>query len=81
MTACTGRSRGELVVDDQIWQYSVISDISDQVGYLHRISESWHWFQAGYIRPKADISDVSDISGFQSGSRALALVPGQTYPI
>jgi hypothetical protein len=24
--------------------FSVASDISDQVGYLHRVPVSWHWF-------------------------------------
>jgi hypothetical protein len=54
---------------------TVISDMSYQVGYFHRIPEPWHWFQAGYIRPSADISDVTDISDIQSGSRPLALAP------
>jgi hypothetical protein len=31
-------------VDDLIWQSSVISDISNQVGYFHRIPEPWDWF-------------------------------------
>jgi hypothetical protein len=38
-----------------------------------------HWFQAGYIWPRMDISDVSDISDFWSGSSALARAPGRIY--
>jgi hypothetical protein len=30
------------IVDDQICLEYVISDISDQVGYFHRIPEPWH---------------------------------------
>jgi hypothetical protein len=43
-------------------------------------SRTLHWFEAGYIRPRMDISDVSDISDFRSGSRALAQAPCQIYP-
>jgi hypothetical protein len=50
-----------------------------KAGYFHRISEPWHWFQVGYIRPRTNISDVSDISGIRSGSRALARAPGWIY--
>jgi hypothetical protein len=64
-------------IDDQIWQEYVISDILD--GYFHRIPEPWLWFHARYIQPMVDISNVSDISDLQSGSRALALAPGRIY--
>jgi hypothetical protein len=59
---------------------SVASDIPDQVGYFHRVPESWHWFQVGYIRPTADISDGSDISDPRSGSRTVAVRSGHIYP-
>jgi hypothetical protein len=44
---------------------SIASNISDQVGYFHRVPEPWQWFQVRYIRPKPDISDP------QSGSRTV----------
>jgi hypothetical protein len=36
--------------------------------------------QVEYIQPREDISDVSDISSFRSGSKALALALGRIYP-
>jgi hypothetical protein len=70
-----------IYVNDQIWHYSIISDISDKVRYFHWIPEPCHWFQARYIWPRVDISDVLNISSFQSGFRAIALAPGQIYAI
>jgi hypothetical protein len=98
-------------VDDQIWRNTVISDISNQVGYFHRIlgpctgsrpdisdlgwtylmyqtypasgrvPEPWHGLHVGYIRPRADISDASDIFDHRSGSRTVAAGSGRVYPI
>jgi hypothetical protein len=57
----------------------VASNISDQVRYFFLIPKPWHWFQVGYIRPRTDISDASDISSLRSGSRALSLVLDRIY--
>jgi hypothetical protein len=58
---------------------SIASDISNLVGYLHRVLEPWHWFQVGYIRPRMDISVTSDTSGPWSGSKTMAAKSSRTY--
>jgi hypothetical protein len=45
-----------------------------------RVPEPWHGLQVGYIWPRADISDVSDISDHRSGSRILTAGSGWIYP-
>jgi hypothetical protein len=65
------------------------SDISDpERTYLmyqtypasDRVLEPCHQFQVRYIRPRADISDASDMFGFRSSSKTLAARSGRIYP-
>jgi hypothetical protein len=58
-----------------------------KVGYFHRISEPWHWFQVGY--PTEDkyircIRHIRHTVGFESlgtGSRLDISDLGQIYPM
>jgi hypothetical protein len=45
-----------------------------------RVLEPWHWLWVRYIRSRLDISEASDISDHQSGSRNVAAGSGQIYP-
>jgi hypothetical protein len=64
-------------------------DISD-LGWIYpmyqtypanrQVPKPWHGLQVRYIRPRADISDASDISDLWSGSRTVAAGFGRIYP-
>jgi hypothetical protein len=58
---------------------AVSSNISNQIGYFHRVLESWHCFSIGYIRPQVGHIWRIRLIWAWSGSSTVTVWHGRTY--